>query len=358
MDDKGLLFLPDISGFTRFVNETEIRHSSLIIQELLEVLINANQIGLEISEIEGDAILFYKFGDSPDLEELYRQVESMFCAFHRHLISYEHRRLCQCTACMAAAGLTLKVVSHYGEFTGYQVKDFYKLIGKDVIVAHQLLKNDISRHEYWLVTDNLLHDHPLEEFKGWMEWMSSAKQTEVGEIPFHYAQLSELRNEIPPEPSTLPDLSGQIMVLSDTETYHANLYTVLHVTACFDFRSKWQDGVTGVDEINHHLPRVGSRYRCITEHGSRYMHISGFHYTPERVEFCEADDKRTMQTRFVFEKLSEQETRLTLELYLNKGGVRNMLYRLMEKKKSEASYRRSLEGLGAFLAAMHRNAAT
>ena len=75
MNDQGLIFIPDISGFSRFVNETEINHSRLIIQELLETIINANEIGLEISEIEGDAILFYKFGEPPELEKLYRQVE-------------------------------------------------------------------------------------------------------------------------------------------------------------------------------------------------------------------------------------------------------------------------------------------
>src|SRR4030095_16199512 len=99
MENKGLLFIPDISGFTRFVNETEIEHSRLIIQELLEILINSNQIGLEISEIEGDAILFYRYGDPPPMEDLYRQVEKMFCAFHRNLISYDHRRYCYCKAC-------------------------------------------------------------------------------------------------------------------------------------------------------------------------------------------------------------------------------------------------------------------
>ena len=95
MENKGLLFIPDISGFTRFINETEIEHSRLIIEELLETLINANQIGLEVSEIEGDAILFYKFGEPPNLQELYRQVQQMFCAFHKHLIAYDHRRYCQ-----------------------------------------------------------------------------------------------------------------------------------------------------------------------------------------------------------------------------------------------------------------------
>jgi hypothetical protein len=66
MQNKGLLFIPDISGFTQFVNTMEIEHSRAIIQELLEILVNSNQIGLQISEIEGDAILFYKFGDPPD----------------------------------------------------------------------------------------------------------------------------------------------------------------------------------------------------------------------------------------------------------------------------------------------------
>src|SRR5215212_1864610 len=133
MENRGLLFIPDISGFTRFINETEIEHSRLIIEELLETLINANQIGLEVSEIEGDAILFYKFGASPDLKELYKQVEKMFCEFHKHLIVYDNRKFCQCKACLAAAGLSLKVITHYGEFTGYNVKNFSKLIGKDVI---------------------------------------------------------------------------------------------------------------------------------------------------------------------------------------------------------------------------------
>ncbi|MEP6596181.1 MAG: hypothetical protein ABJA71_09540 [Ginsengibacter sp.] len=51
MENRGLLFIPDISGFTRFVNEVEIEHSRFIIQQLLEVLIKANDLGLEISEI-------------------------------------------------------------------------------------------------------------------------------------------------------------------------------------------------------------------------------------------------------------------------------------------------------------------
>ena len=51
METRGLLLIPDISGFTQFVNQTDIEHSRLIIQELLEIIINQNKIGLEVSEI-------------------------------------------------------------------------------------------------------------------------------------------------------------------------------------------------------------------------------------------------------------------------------------------------------------------
>ena len=77
MENRGLLFIPDISGFSRFVNAVEIEHSRVIIQQLLEVLIQANDSGLTISEIEGDAILFYKFGEPGELLTLYTQVAKM-----------------------------------------------------------------------------------------------------------------------------------------------------------------------------------------------------------------------------------------------------------------------------------------
>ena len=158
MQKNGLLFIPDISGFTRFINQSEIEHSKHIIEELLDTIINANQLGLEISEIEGDAILFYKFGTLPSLNEIEDQVKKMFIEFHKKIKNYETRRICQCGACRQTVDLTLKFISHSGEFTGYQVKDFYKLLGKDVILAHQLLKNDIETHEYWLVTNDLFSD--------------------------------------------------------------------------------------------------------------------------------------------------------------------------------------------------------
>src|SRR6266498_820726 len=256
MENRGLLFIPDISGFTRFVTEMEIDHSRHIIEELLELLINANSIGLEISEIEGDAILFYKYGEAPDLKTLYSQVEKMFCEFHRHIASYEYRRLCLCKACRSAIDLSLKVITHYGEFTGYNVRNFNKLIGKDVIVAHQLLKNNIDQHEYWLVTDDALRDHSPATLAEWMKWHSSAKETERGEIPFHYTQLGELKNNISPDSLPQLEIVNKTKLFSLSKEFETGYITLFHGVGDFNYRSRWREGVKAVEEISHYLPRV------------------------------------------------------------------------------------------------------
>ena len=350
METRGLIFIPDISGFTRFVNESEIEHSRFIIQELLETLINANKSGLEISEIEGDAILFYKFGVPLALEELYKQVEKMFCEFHRHLAAYELRRLCQCKACVSAINLTLKVITHYGEFTSYNVKNFSKLIGKDIIVAHQLLKNDIVQHEYWLVTKSLSQDKPPAGFAQWMKWNSSAKQTESGEISFDYTQLSQLNDEIPPESLPQLELSKKIKMISVSKEYETDIKTLFYTVGHFEFRSRWQEGIKAVDEVNDLLSGVGTRHRCVLENGQIILYTSSFSYDPEkRIVFSETDEKKKVSRYFILEKTGENKTRLTLDFYVKKNVVMPILFKLMMKKKMENTFRKSLLNLDNLL---------
>ncbi|HEY4207265.1 MAG TPA: DUF2652 domain-containing protein [Puia sp.] len=345
MSNRGLLFIPDISGFTRFVNQTEIEHSRLIIQELLETLINTNQIGLEISEIEGDAILFYKFGEIPDLSVLYRQVEHMFCEFHKQLIAYDHTRFCQCRACISAAELTLKVITHYGEFTGYNVKNFSKLIGRDIIVAHQLLKNDIALHEYWLVTKSLTQDKPPADLTQWMKWDSSAKQTESGEIPFHYTQLSQLKNNIRFDPSPHRELGNKVKMLSFSREFATDITTLFHAAGDHNFRARWQEGVRSVEEVHHFLPRVGTRSRMVMDNGETFIYSSSYSYHPDRIEFSETDEEKQHAVYFTLEKLDPDRSRLTIDVYIKKTILGPLLFRLTKKKRMEAAHQKSLASL-------------
>jgi len=350
MENKGLLFIPDISGFTRFVTETEIEHSRYIIQDLLEILINANQVGLEISEIEGDAILFYKFGAPLQLEAIYKQVERMFCEFHRHLIAYEYRRLCQCKACVSAVSLSLKVITHYGEFTSYNVKNFSKLIGKDIIVAHQLLKNDIEQHEYWLVTESLLPGAPPTGLAQWMQWNQSAKQTETGSIPFHYTQLSSLKDQIPPDYPASPELAQQTKMVAASKVYHVNIKNLFY-TACHpEFRHRWQKGIKAVHDVDHKLPGIGNRYRYELEKGERTVYVSSFAYNPdESIVLTETDANKKNSLHFFMEKMDEHTSRFTLSWYTHKNPVNQLLFKLGKQARVEKDLQESLAALEPLL---------
>lgn len=74
----------------------------------------------------------------------------MFVAFHAHLARIEHYRVCQCGACSTAASIKLKIVAHAGVAGTMQVKTHRKYIGRDIIVAHRLLKNNVPTAEYLL----------------------------------------------------------------------------------------------------------------------------------------------------------------------------------------------------------------
>lgn len=152
---QSFLLIPDISGFTNFVKNTEKKHSIHIVSELLETIIDANILDLELAEIEGDAVFYYKEDYVPNYEDLLKQVKKMYLAFHTYLRAYETRRICPCGACETAINLALKFVSHIGELDFIQVKQIKKPFGESVIQIHRILKNSVDADEY-LLTSNLL----------------------------------------------------------------------------------------------------------------------------------------------------------------------------------------------------------
>ncbi|MDI1305073.1 MAG: DUF2652 domain-containing protein [bacterium] len=144
--NKGIIFMPDISGFTRFVKETDMIVGQKVISKLLSSIINSNDLGFKIAEIEGDAILFYYFGKPFAVKKILNQFDKMLQAFEQ-VVKDTTKDFPQ------AKMLSLKLVVHYGELFRYDLMGFHKLYGSTVIEAHRLLKNDITQPCYVLLTD-------------------------------------------------------------------------------------------------------------------------------------------------------------------------------------------------------------
>jgi hypothetical protein len=145
---KGLIIMPDISGFTSFVHHTELQLGRQITAELLTSILEHNVLELQVSEIEGDAVLFYRCGPLPPVARILDQYEHMLAGFNQKLAEL-NQRLAQ------PLDLTLKLVAHYGDLAEYRVGGFRKLYGESVIEAHRLLKNSLDSHTYALITDDL-----------------------------------------------------------------------------------------------------------------------------------------------------------------------------------------------------------
>lgn len=143
--NKGIIFIVDISGYSRFVKQTEPETGALIIADLLNTIISQNNLSFKISEIEGDAVLFYHFGAAYPIRQMLNQFEEMLYAFNREIETLMGDF-------PQVSGLSIKSIVHYGEIGGFSVGGFRKLYGHALIEAHRLLKNHIGLNTYTLIT--------------------------------------------------------------------------------------------------------------------------------------------------------------------------------------------------------------
>lgn len=349
---QALLFMPDITGFTEFVNSTEITHAQNIIQELLELIIESNKLNLKVSEIEGDAIFFYRMGNAPTMDQLLEQVQAMFTRFHQHLQLYDHQRICPCGACSAAVKLKLKVFAHFGEVTNVSVKEHQKLFGREIIVLHRLMKNSLNKKEYALFTEPLLQDaSPLVSSPSWYESETASEQYDVGTVNFTVADLSRLREQLPPATPPAFELFKKSKAVFTEEKLIPNAMGQVF-TPIFDLlqRPYWMDGVKRVEVLGHdQINRVGTVHRCIiTEKNDPLIVTNYAKIDNDNIELIEMDEKGMGGCRFYLKQKSENETMLTIDILIKNNPIVLLFFNLGMKAKLRKRIVQSLNNLAEF----------
>ena len=188
-----LILIPDISGFTEYMSKANLRHSQIKVSQLLETILENNILDLSVSEIEGDAILFYDFNNASPLSQIIEQCQVMFYSFHNKLKEFKEEPNCQCGSCKTLQSLTLKFIVHYGDVGSVMVKNYCKLFGLDLIIAHRLMKNNIPVREYILLTEDFVNQFSkaaLQRSVNWAEIKTgNIKYDNIGIVNFYYASL-------------------------------------------------------------------------------------------------------------------------------------------------------------------------
>lgn len=158
MIQSGYFLITDITGYTSFLTKSELDHANLVIHALFEAQLESIGDPLKVSNFQGDAILCYTPGEtSVDGKMMLEQVTKIYQAFKGKMDSMLIAPPCPCTACNNIMELDLKVFLHYGNYMVRSFGERDELMGSDVILAHRMMKNDVTEQtgyrSYLLLTD-------------------------------------------------------------------------------------------------------------------------------------------------------------------------------------------------------------
>ncbi len=353
---KSLLFIPDISGYTKFIQTTEIEHSQHVISELLEVLINANTQKLQLAEIEGDALFFYKENDVPSQENLLAQIESMFVAFYSHLKKMEQYRICSCNACATAPNLQLKIIAHTGNLSHIEVHGTRKPFGERVIEAHRLLKNSVKSNNYTLISRSLASDIQLSS-----HYSSKLFQFRQGADTYDDKAMEYLYSLIDTENLTLNVLSAPEITSFEEEpkiiiekTFPIPANELMEYISNYRYRSHWVEGVDKLDFDENEVTRIGSKHTCVID--GKDLNFTAITKEAEEDELVYGEATQDipildeMHQFFILSPSAENESKLRLEIYWRvKSPFKRIIAYLFAKKILEKNTEKALKLLYQYI---------
>ncbi|WP_343330404.1 DUF2652 domain-containing protein [Polaribacter staleyi] len=355
---KSLLFLPDISGFTEFVQTTEVEHSQHVISELLEVLIAANTEELQLAEIEGDALFFYKENEIPSLERLLALSEHIFTAFYSHLKLLEKNRICPCNACSTAPKLQLKIIAHCGELQFLTVQNNRKPFGKQVIEAHRLMKNSVDSDNYVLFSKELTDTIGLSG-----NYQSKLYNFKQGNDRYDGNQLDYLYSIIDNRHLKLKSfLIPSKVVFNKSPSFIVEkefpvaAEELLEALTNYAYRTQWKEEVNEIKYHVNEVTRLGSEHVCVVNQKHLDFVVVTKEVKPGQLVYGEMTKSPIPVDKlyqfYVITPISSNSCKLVLETYLEaKSPIKKLAIFLIVKKVFEKNTAKGIHKLYEFLSA-------
>jgi len=196
MSQTGLLLITDITGYSKYVHQTELEHAQSSLTDLLHLLIDYTRSPLILSKLEGDAVFAYASSEGfLQGQTLVEMVESTYLAFRKALELMIRNTTCTCAACRSLKDLDLKFFVHYGSFTIQKLNEYRELLGNDVNLVHRLAKNRIKEQTgfgaYTAYTQAVIEKMGLGEIAA---SMISHRETfaDVGEVQLYVQNMHDV----------------------------------------------------------------------------------------------------------------------------------------------------------------------
>ncbi len=183
---EGFFLIADITGYTRYLSESELEHAQDTLTALLQLLVENTGPPLVISRLAGDAVISYGLRENFfQGQTLIEKIEVTYVAFRKTIERLVLNNTCRCNACANISNLDLKFFIHFGTFGIQRISDHDELVGSDVNLIHRLLKNSVTQETgiqaYSLFTEAAIRQLGVEEL---VEEMTAHAETyeHLGEV--------------------------------------------------------------------------------------------------------------------------------------------------------------------------------
>ncbi|NIM94100.1 MAG: DUF2652 domain-containing protein [Anaerolineales bacterium] len=219
MIQRGFLVIADITGYTAFLSGSELEHAQDSLRSLIELLIKQTTPPLQISRLEGDAVISYApEGSFLQGQTLLESLEGTYIAFRLAQQRMQLNTTCTCLACKNIPNLDLKFFVHYGEYMEQKLGPYTELIGNDVNLVHRLLKNQVTEKTrikaYALFTQAAIDALSIPELENSLTSYSEADEY-MGEVKLYVQNLQEVWERQRDQEETLVPLDEALFTIEE-----------------------------------------------------------------------------------------------------------------------------------------------
>jgi hypothetical protein len=326
VSEQGYLLIADISGYTRFLTDSELDHAQGILESLLAVIVERLRWPLALSNLQGDAVFAY----APDNAisspgRIFDTVEALYFGFRERVIAMVANTTCTCRACKNISGLDLKVILHHGSYVFQNIAGRQELSGPDVIVLHRLLKNDVTEKTgvrgYALLTEAAVKALGLPEIHE--EGRAHAIDLEgFGTIEGQVIDLGgRWHNEQEQNPIIVSE-NEPLLFASVERVVRFDLAAVWEHLVDPVLRPRWNEGVHSITRTTGSPLRLraGAIEHCA--HGGSTLVLSYVHVRPQH--HLTADASLPLNSKLRYSIITEPrgaETRIVVRIARPRGGT-------------------------------------
>lgn len=265
MPSHGFIVMADITGYTMFLNESELEHAQESLAAILDVIVDSTEAPLVVYRVVGDAVVSYGFDDQIlNPQTLVDELEKTYVVYRRALEQMVLNTTCTCNACANLSTTDLKFIVHHGEFSLQAMAGNDELIGPDVNLVFRLAKNSIKERlglgAYIAYTQGAIDALGLPAFAATLASMVEEVE-DFGKVDIHVADMHDVWERRQYETlRTIPD--GDVM-LSFTRDIRAPVGVVWdHLTDPATRSRLFHSDPGGTEDGDNGRMGAGGAYVC------------------------------------------------------------------------------------------------